>query len=103
LDLAGELKAEEFSVSLFANVYTQMQTRYSAGLAVSMAGLEELNADEASHVAMVAQSQSGPINEQAFRDYISTIKARHRKRSISSDEDLLALRDRKKGSGGYQG
>ena len=103
LDLAGELKAGEFSVQLFANVYTQMQTRHAAGLAVSMASLDELNSDEASHIAMVAQSQSGPINEQAFKDYISIIKARHRKRSVSSDEDLLALRDRKKGSGGYHG
>ena len=103
LDLAAGLKAEEFSVALFANVYTQLQSRHRSGLGVSMASLEELSTDEASHIAMIASSQSGPINEQAFRDYIDIIHTRHRKRSISSDEDLLALRSRKKESGGYHG
>jgi hypothetical protein len=62
-----------------------------------------MNADEASHIAMIAQNQSGPVNEQAFKDCVAIIQSRHRKRSISSDEDLLALRNRKKESGGYQG
>ena len=102
LDLAASLKAEEFSVGLFANVYTQMQTRHRSGLGVSVASLEDLNTDEASHIAMITGNQSGPVNEQAFRDYISIIKAQCRKRSVSSDEDLLAFRDRKKESGGYR-
>ena len=102
LDLAGDLKPEEFSVPLFANVYTQMQTRHLSGLGVSVASLEDLNSDEASHIAMITQSQSGPVNEQAFRDYVALIRARSRKRSISSDEDLMALRDRRKESGGYR-
>ena len=103
LDLAAELKPEAFSVPLFANVYTQMQTRHRSGLGVSVASLEELDTDQASHIAMITQNQSGPVNEQAFRDYIDIIRSRFRKRSVSSDEDLLALRDRKKESGGYQG
>ena len=103
LDLAANLKAEEFSVPLFANVYTQMQTRHLSGLGVSVASLEDLDSDQASHIAMIAQSMSGPVNEQAFRDYVDIIHARCRKRSVSSDEDLLALRNRKKESGGYHG
>ena len=103
LDLAANLKAEEFSVPLFANVYTQMQTRHLTGLGVSVAALEDLDSDQASHIAMIAQSMSGPVNEQAFRDYVDIIHARSRKRSVSSDEDLLALRNRKKESGGYHG
>ena len=103
LDLAGELKAEEFSVPLFARVYEQMQRRHREGLGVSVATLEDLSGDEASHIAMIAQGQSGPVNEQAFRDCAAIIRDRHRKRSISSDEDLLALRNRKKESGGYHG
>ena len=54
-------------------------------------------------IAMIAQGQSGPVNEQAFKDCAAIIRDRHRKRSISSDEDLLALRNRKKESGGYHG
>ena len=103
LELAGELKAEEFSVSLFANVYTQMQTRHLSGLGVSVASLEDLDTDQASHIARITQGQTGPVNEQAFRDYVDIIHARCRKRSVSSDEDLLALRNRKKESGGYHG
>ena len=103
LDLAANLKAEEFSVPLFANVYTQMQTRHLSGLGVSVAALEDLDSDQASHIAMIAQGMSGPVNEQAFRDYVDIIHARCRKRSVSSDEDLLALRNRKRESGGYQG
>ena len=103
LDLAANLKAEEFSVPLFANVYTQMQTRHLTGLGVSVAALEDLDSDQASHIAMIAQGMSGPVNEQAFRDYVDIIHARCRKRSVSSDEDLLALRNRKKESGGYHG
>ena len=103
LDLAGDLKAEEFSVPLFARVYEQMQRRHAGGLGVSVATLEDLDPDEASHIAMIAQGQSGPVNEQAFRDCAAIIKARYRKRSVSSDEDLLALRNRKKESGGYRG
>ena len=103
LDLAGELKPEEFSVPLFANVYTQFQSRHKSGLGVSVASLEDLDTDQASHIAMIAQGQSGPINEQAFRDYVDIIHTRSRKRSVSSDEDLLALRNRKKESGGYRG
>ena len=103
LDLTANLKAEEFSVPLFANVYTQMQTRHLSGLGVSVASLEDLDSDQASHIAMIAQGMSGPVNEQAFRDYVDIIHARSRKRSVSSDEDLLALRNRKKESGGYHG
>ena len=80
-----------------------MQTRHMSGLGVSVASLEDLDSDQASHIAMISQSLSGPVNEQAFRDYIAIIKDRCRKRSVSSDEDLLALRNRKKESGGYQG
>ena len=103
LDLTGDLRAEEFSVPLFAKVYDQMQRRHSQGLGVSVASLEELTSDEASHIAMIAQGQSGPVSEQAFRDCAAIIRDRHRKRTVSSDEDLLALRNRKKESGGYHG
>ena len=103
LDQTGELRAEEFSVPLFQNVYTQMMVRHRAGLGVSVASLEDLSTDEASHVAMVTQNQSGPVNEAAFKDYVSTIRACYRKRNVSSDDDLLAMRERKKQRGGYGG
>ena len=101
LDLTGELKPEQFSVPLFANVYTQMCSRHRQGLGIGLASLEELSGDEASHIAMVTQKLSGPVKEEAFRDCVELIRVRHRKRSVSSDADLLALRNKKKESGGY--
>jgi DNA primase len=101
MDLAGELKAEAFSVPLFARVYSQMRQRHSTGLGIGLASLEELSTDEASHIAMVTQKLTGPVNEGAFRDCVELIRVRHRKRSVSSDEDLMALRNKKKESGGY--
>ncbi len=102
LDECGQLKAEEFSVPLFARVYGQMMERHAQGLGVGISYLEDLTADEASHMAAVCQSQTGPVNETAFRDCVRTIQDCRRKRSISSDEDLLALRSRKKEQGGYR-
>ena len=53
-------------------------------------------------VYLLSTGLSYLISVNRFRDYVSIIKARCRKRSVSSDEDLLALRDRKKESGGYR-
>ena len=92
LDLTRDLKPEEFSVPLFAKVYTQMRDRFDQHLPISPATLEELSGDEASHIALVISSQSGPINEQAFRDCISTIQSAHRKSSVTSEDDLMAMR-----------
>ena len=102
LDLASGLKAEEFSVPLFAKVYAQMRNRHDAGLNISAATLEELSGDEASHIAMVVQSQSGPINEQAFRDCIRTIQAEHRMATVSSEDDLMKMRQKMQERKGYK-
>ncbi len=103
LDQCQNLKGEEFSVPLFAKVYEQMLARHRQGLAVGISQLEELTGEEASHLAFVCQSHTGPINEAAFADYIKTIHARHENKTVASDQDLLALRERKKQSGGYHG
>ena len=101
LDLTGDLTPESFSVPLFARVYSQMLSRHRQGLGIGVASMEELSGDEASHIAMISQKLSGPVHEGGFRDCVELIRARHRKRSVSSDADLMALRNKKKESGGY--
>ena len=94
LDGAAGLKPEEFSVPLFAKVYAQMLSRHEVGLGISVATLEDLTGDEASHIAMVTQGRSGPINEQAFRDCVRIVQSEYRKKNVSSEDDLLKMRQK---------
>ena len=102
LDLTGSLTPEAFSVPVFGKVYSQITARHRSGLGIGLAVLEDLTSDEASHVAMVVQSQSGPVNEQAFRDYVSIIQSEHRKSSVSTVDDLMAMREKMKESKGFR-
>ncbi len=102
LDKCRELQPEEFSVPLFAKVYRQMCQRHAEGLGVGISHLEDLSTDEASHLAAIFQKQARQINEEAFDDCVETIHGRHRRKNISSDDDLLALRSQKKQQGGYR-
>lgn len=102
LDLAEGLQPEEFSSPVLAKVYAQLQNRHRQGLGLSVGALEELSGEEASHIAGITQQQTGPVNEQAMRDYISIIHAEHQKSKVSSEDDLMSLRDKMKESKGYK-
>ena len=103
LDLAAQLRPEEFSVPLFAKVYIQLWQRYSAGLQPSVAALEDLDPDEMSVMASLAQSSTGPVSEQAFRDCITTIHSEHERLTASSLDDIMSMRNKMKESKGYRG
>jgi DNA primase len=103
LDQTGDLQAEAFSVPVFSKVYAQITQRHRNGLSINMAVLEDLSNDEASHVAMVLQNQSGPVNEQAFNDFVSIIRSEHRKSGASTIDDLMAMREKMKESKGLKG
>lgn len=96
LDQARELTQEDFSSGLLGRVYGQLKDRYDQGLEVSIAVLEELSAEEMSHVAGILHRQQGPVSEQAFSDCIRTIRAEHQIASVSTEEDLLAYRNKLK-------
>ena len=100
LDQADKLTKEAFSVALLGRVYDQMVQRHKQGLEVSLGVLAELTAEESAHLAGICQRQQGPVNEDAFRDCVSTVLAEHRRSSVSSDDDLLALRNQLKESKG---
>jgi len=102
LDLCAQLKPEEFSVPLLGNVYSQLQSRHAQHLAVSVASLEDLSGEEASHIASIVHQQTGPVNEQAMKDYISIIQSESRKRSLSSMDDIMSMRNKMKESKGYK-
>jgi hypothetical protein len=79
-----------------------MTERHRDGLNVSIASLAELSAEESGHIAMLLQNQSGPVNEQAFRDCVNTIRAEHSKASVNSADDLMAMRKKMQERKGYK-
>ncbi|MBQ7341108.1 MAG: DNA primase [Oscillospiraceae bacterium] len=93
-DQVGALKVEDFSVPLLGNVYEQLRLRHSRGLEVSLGVLADLTAEESAHVAGIYHKQ-GIVNEQAFRDCITTILTEN-----SREDDLLALQSKLKESKG---
>ena len=99
LDQRGGLTGSAFTVGLFGRIFDQLQTRYSQGMEVSLAVLEDLTEEEMSHVAGVCHKYQGPVNEKAFIDCIRTVQNAGAKK-VSSDDDLLALRNKFKESKG---
>ncbi len=94
--LLGEIKeltCEEFSVPLFGRVYAQLQSRFEQNLEVSLAVLE-LEAEEMSHVTGIYRHRQGPVNEQALRDCVRIIKSEHSASNVSSEDDLMAMRNK---------
>ena len=100
LDVCKDLTAEQFSVELLGRVYAQLQKRHFSGMEITIGVLEELTPEETSHLAGICQKQTGPVNEKAFRDCVKTIAEEQQSRRVSSDDDLLALRNKLKESKG---
>ncbi len=100
LDQTGGLQQEDFSVPLLGRVYDQLLRRHNEGMEVSLGVLAELTPEEMSHVTGISQRQQGPVNEQAFRDCVRTIRAQRQSTKVATDDDLLALRNKLKESKG---
>jgi DNA primase len=100
LEQTGKLKQSDFSVELLGRVYSQLRSRYENGLEVSLGVLADLTPQEMSHVTMISQKQQGPVNENALRDCVDTVMAERQSANISTDDDLLALRNKLKESKG---
>ena len=90
---ARELKAAAFSSPLLGKVFGQLMQRHDAGLEVSLGVLEDITTEEMSHVAGILQRQQGPVNETALADCVRIIRAEHKKASVATEDDLLALRN----------
>ena len=96
LDKTAELTPESFSSPLLGRAYGQLKDRYRQGMDVSLAVLSEFSGEEMSHLAGILQRQDGPVSEDALSDCIRTICGEQVKKQITSDEDLLALRNKLK-------
>ncbi len=96
LDVSGGLTGESFSAPLLGRVYDQLLARHQQGLEVSLGVLSDLTPEEMSHLSGICQRQQGTVNETAFKDCVATIRGETQMKNISSDEDLLAFRNKLK-------
>ena len=96
LDAAGKLTGEGFSVPLLGKVFDQLLQRHNQGLDISVGVLTDLNAEEMSHLTGICQRQQGPVNEKAFSDCVRTIMGEKQAKSIETDDDLMAFRNKLK-------
>ena len=96
LDQTGKLTRESFSCELLGRIYGQLKSRYAQHLELSPAVLEDLSAEEMSHLVGITQRHQGPVNETALADCIRTILAEHQASGVSTEDDLMALRNQLK-------
>ncbi len=96
LDQTKDLKAEEFSSPVLGRAYGQLLQRHREGLEVAISGLTDFTAEEMSHLAGILQRHPGPVSEQALRDCVQTIHGEYSAANVSSDQDMMALREKMK-------
>ena len=93
LDRTGDLQSGDFSSPLLGRVYDQLLGRHRQGLEVSLGVLSEFSPEEMSHLASVLHRENAPVSEDALADCVRTIRSESRRRRVTSDDDLLALRN----------
>ena len=94
LDQIPELTEQDFSVPFLARVFSQQLARHRAGQEVTLTGLTDFTSEEMAHVAGILQRYDSPVNAQALRDCARTIQMEHQSGSITTEDDLMALRNR---------
>ena len=87
------LSQESFSCELLGRIYSQLKDRYAQHLELSPGVLEDLSAEEMSHLVGITQRHQGPVNETALNDCIRTILAEHQAAGVATEDDLMALRN----------
>ena len=96
LDRCGNLKQESFSSPFLGKVYGQLLKRHQEGFEVSVSVLEDLSQEEMSHLVGILQRSDSPVSEQALLDCIRIINDEHMASGVSSEDDLLAYRNKLK-------
>jgi DNA primase len=94
LDQIPELTEQDFSVPFLARVFSQQLARHRAGQEVTLTGLTDFTSEEMAHVAGILQRYDSPVNAQALRDCARTIQMEHQSGSVTTEDDLMALRNR---------
>ncbi len=96
LDSVAGLTGESFSVALLGKVFDQILQRHKEGYDVSLSVLGDLTSEEMSHISGIVNQQEGSVSEAAFRDCVNKILGEKQVKNITSDDDLLAFRNKLK-------
>ncbi len=96
LEKAGTLSQGHFSSDVLGRVFGQMVKGHYGGQTVSVGALTDFTSEEMAHVAGILQRQDGPVKEEEFLECVRLILSEYGKRTVSTDEDILALRNRMK-------
>lgn len=94
------LTGSQFSVPVLGKVYDQLQMLFQNGLDVKLASVADLSPEEMSHVAGICQRRQGTVNEAAFSDCVDTVLGIAQAAKITTDDDLMAFRNKLKESKG---
>ncbi len=100
LEQVKDLEEKDFSVPLLGRIYAQLKLRFHRGFEVSPGVLEDLTAEEMSHITGICQRHQGPVNEEALKDCVGIIRRARQAAGISTDAELLAFRNKLKESKG---
>ena len=100
MDKEKGLTGSSFSVPVLGKVFDQLLAMHQKGMEVTLAALTDLSSEEMSHIVGVCQRREGPVNETAFSDYAKTILSISQASKVSTDDDLMAFRNRLKESKG---
>ena len=96
MEQTRDLNPDSFSSPLLGRVFGQLQNRYESGKDPSLAGLTDFTGEEISHLTGILQRQTGPVSEQALADCVRIIHGEHQAATVSTADDLLALREKLK-------
>ncbi len=100
MDKEKNLSGSSFSVPVLGKVYDQLLAMHQKGMEVTLAAVTDLTSEEMSHIVGVCQRREGPVNETAFSDCAKTILSINQASQVSTDDDLMAFRNRLKESKG---
>ena len=103
LDQAKMLKAADFSSPLLGRIFGTLQQRYGEDLEVSLGVIEDCTTEEMSHLTGILHRQQGPANEAALADCVRIILGEHQKAGVTTEDDLMDMRNRFKERKGIQG
>ena len=100
MDKEKSLCGSHFSVPVLGKVYDQLLAMHQKGMEVTLAAVTDLTAEEMSHIVGVCQRREEPVNEAAFTDCVKTILSISQASKVSSNDDLMAFRNKLKESKG---
>ncbi len=93
-DKAKNLTGSAFSVPVLGKVYDQLAEMHRKGMEVTLAALTDLSPEEMSHIVGICQRREGGVSEDAFMDCVKTILRISQSENVSTDEDLMAFRNK---------